>query len=187
MTTHHGTTTTADAGVEVGATRYEVMFFLTTTDDRIPEFRQVWGELGDSIVIVGGDGLWNCHIHSNQIGASIEAAIAVGKPFDIRVTDLFEQVEHIETLAEATASGTITVLSAPLEQSELQKTAVIAVSVGSGVTRLFESLGVAGHHCWRTDHETLLPKTSCKPSAKSEQKSLCCYLITPTSWRWLNR
>ncbi len=142
MTTHHGTTTTADAGVEVGATRYEVMFFLTTTDDRIPEFRQVWGELGDSIVIVGGDGLWNCHIHSNQIGASIEAAIAVGKPFDIRVTDLFEQVEHIETLAEATASGTITVLSAPLEQSELQKTAVIAVSVGSGVTRLFESLGV---------------------------------------------
>ncbi len=37
-----------------------------------------WGALGDSIVVVGGDGLWNCHVHTDDIGAAIEAGIAVG-------------------------------------------------------------------------------------------------------------
>jgi len=44
------------------------------------------------VVIVGGDGLWNCHVHTNDIGASIEAGIAAGRPDKIRVTDLL--VEH---------------------------------------------------------------------------------------------
>ena len=60
-------------------------------------FRQAWGGIGDSIVVVGGDGLWNCHIHTNDIGAAIEAGIEVGRPRQIRITDLFEQVEHIES------------------------------------------------------------------------------------------
>ena len=42
--------------------------------------------------IVGGDGLYNCHIHTDDIGAAIEAALDAGRPRDIRVTDLSEQV-----------------------------------------------------------------------------------------------
>ncbi len=130
-------------GVDDGAggTRYEVMFFLEAEDGRIGEFRSVWEALGDSIVVVGGDGLWNCHIHSNDIGGSIEAGIGVGRPFDIRVTDLFEQVEHVESLTESAtatdAGGTVSVV-----QGAPVRTAVVAVSVGAGVRRLFESLGV---------------------------------------------
>ena len=122
---------------EGDGTRYEVMFFLETDDDRIGEFRSAWEALGDSIVVVGGDGLWNCHIHSNDIGGSIEAGIGVGRPFDIRVTDLFEQVEHVESLVEAEIGGTVTTVA-----GEPVRTAVVAVSVGTGVRRLFESLGV---------------------------------------------
>jgi len=129
------------AAGDAGSTRYEVMFFLEADDDRIGEFRSAWGALGDSIVVVGGDGLWNCHIHSNDIGASIEAGIGVGRPFDIRVTDLFEQVEHVESLAESTAAaeigGTVTTMA-----GEPVRTAVVAVSAGAGVRRIFESLGV---------------------------------------------
>ena len=55
-----------------------------------------WGDLGDSIVVVGGDGIWNCHVHTDDIGAAIEAGIAVGRPRDIRVTDLLEQVADRE-------------------------------------------------------------------------------------------
>ena len=36
-------------------------------------FKSGWGAIGDSIVVVGGDGLWNCHVHTNDIGAAIEA------------------------------------------------------------------------------------------------------------------
>ena len=120
-----------------GGTRYEVMFFLEADDARIGEFRAAWEALGDSIVVVGGDGLWNCHIHSNDIGGSIEAGIGVGRPFDIRVTDLFEQVEHVESMAAAEIGGTVTTVA-----GEPVRTAVVAVSVGAGVRRIFESLGV---------------------------------------------
>ena len=61
---------------------------------RSPAFKEVWAGLGDSIVVVGGDGLWNCHIHTDDVGASIEAALDVGRPRDIRVTDLVEQIEE---------------------------------------------------------------------------------------------
>ena len=126
-------------GVEDDAdgTRYEVMFFLEADDDRIGEFRSTWEALGDSIVVVGGDGLWNCHIHSNDIGASIEAGIGVGRPYEIRVTDLFEQIEHVESLTAAEIGGTVTTIA-----GEPVHTAVVAVSVGAGVRRIFESLGV---------------------------------------------
>ena len=138
-------------------TRYEVMFFLEAEDHRIGEFRQAWDGLGDSIVIVGGDGLWNCHIHSNDIGGSIEAGIGVGRPFDIRVTDLFEQVEHIESMYEFGSGGTDASPGGGLAPSALKtetggtvatvsgepvRTAVVAVSAGAGVRRIFESLGV---------------------------------------------
>ena len=122
---------------DADGTRYEVMFFLDADDDRIGDFRTAWEALGDSIVVVGGDGLWNCHIHSNDIGASIEAGIGVGRPYDIRVTDLFEQVEHVESLTAAEIGGTVTTIA-----GEPVHTAVVAVSVGAGVRRIFESLGV---------------------------------------------
>lgn len=83
--------------VDAGEQRYEVMYFLETPDDDISAFREAWGGIGDSIVVVGGDGLWNCHIHTNDIGVAIEAGIEVGRPRQIRITDLFEQVEHIES------------------------------------------------------------------------------------------
>ena len=60
--------------------RYEVMYLLEAVEDTIPDFKEVWAGLGDSIVVVGGDGLWNCHIHTDDIGAAIEAGIDAGRP-----------------------------------------------------------------------------------------------------------
>ena len=48
--------------------------------------------MGVSIVVVGGENIWNCHVHTNNIGAAVEPGISVGKPHDIRVTDLFEEI-----------------------------------------------------------------------------------------------
>src|SRR5690606_29955898 len=72
--------------------RYEVMYLLEAPDEAIPGFKDVWAGIGDSIVVVGGDGIWNCHIHTDDIGAAIEAGIDCGRPRQIRVTDLMEQV-----------------------------------------------------------------------------------------------
>ncbi|MDA8302731.1 MAG: DAK2 domain-containing protein [Actinomycetota bacterium] len=119
--------------------RYEVMFFLEAPDEAIPGFREVWAGCGGSVVIVGGDGLYNCHIHTDDIGACIEAAIEIGRPRQIRVTDLAEQVEEERWVRDARASGD---QYEPAE--EAVTTAVVAVCAGEGVKRIFRSLGV--HH-----------------------------------------
>ena len=73
----------------------------TRDDTTIPAFREAWAAIGDSIVVVGGDGIWNCHVHTNDIGAAVEAGIDAGRPHSIRVTDLMEQVEEERWVREA--------------------------------------------------------------------------------------
>ena len=107
----------------------------------MPAFKDVWAGIGDSIVVVGGDGIWNCHIHTDDIGAAIEAALDCGRPRDIRVTDLMEQVEEERWVREsASADGT----EAPAATPSPVATAVVAVATGDGVRRIFHSLGVQG-------------------------------------------
>jgi uncharacterized protein len=127
-----------DSGSSIADLRYEVMYFLHADDDRIDGFKQAWGALGDSIVVVGGDGIWNCHVHTDDIGAAIEAGIDVGRPRDIRVTDLLEQVEGREASSHnepAWVRGEVAAL-------ERVTTGVVAVAVGAGLRTLLRGLGV---------------------------------------------
>ncbi len=117
--------------------RYEVMYFLEAPDESIPGFKDVWAGIGDSIVVVGGDGMWNCHIHTNDIGAAIEAAVDVGTPRKIRVTDLLEQVEEERWVREAEMLP-----DEPATAHEPVPCAVVAVATGDGIRRIFYSLGV---------------------------------------------
>ena len=118
--------------------RYEVMYFLEAPDHTMGAFKEVWAGLGDSIVVVGGEGLWNCHIHTNDVGASIEAALDAGRPRDIRVTDLAEQVEEERWVREgAGVPGLVSVDAGPPPRC-----AVVAVANGEGIGRIFRSLGV---------------------------------------------
>ena len=88
--------------IDVNEQRYEVMFFCDLADERIEALKQGWGAIGDSIVVVGGDGLWNCHVHTNDIGAAIEAALDLdGRPRQIRISDLFEEVATEHAVREA--------------------------------------------------------------------------------------
>jgi uncharacterized protein len=122
--------------------RYEVMYLLEAPDEAIPTFKDVWAGIGDSIVVVGGDGLWNCHIHTDDIGASIEAATDIGRPRKIRVTDLLEQVEEERWVREAADAGAID--EVPEHLLRPVTCAVVAVATGDGIRRIFHSLGVQG-------------------------------------------
>jgi uncharacterized protein len=133
-------TSALDAADDVSrGLRYEVMYFLHAPDDTIPYFKDVWAGIGDSIVVVGGDGTWNCHIHTDDVGAAIEAALDCGRPRNIRVTDLAERVEEERWVREH-AGGPV-VVEPP---GAVPTTDVVAVVTGEGVGRIFRSLGV--HH-----------------------------------------
>ena len=95
-----------DGELDVSEQRYEVMFLCDLADASIGSFKQRWGDIGDSIVVVGGDGTWNCHVHTNDIGAAIETVLDLdGRPYRIRVTDLFEEVAAEHALREAAIQG----------------------------------------------------------------------------------
>jgi hypothetical protein len=130
-----------EGGHTVGDLRYEVMYLLSAPDDTMGDFKEVWAGIGDSIVVVGGDGLWNCHIHTDDIGAAIEAGVDAGRPQRIRVTDLAEQVEEERWVREASnAPGA----GAVEPGGPVPTTSVVAVVTGDGIGRIFRSLGV--HH-----------------------------------------
>ena len=114
----------------VGDLRYEVMYFLDLVDAEIGRFKEAWGRIGDSIVVVGGEGLWNCHVHTDDIGAAIEVALtAGGRPWQIRVTDL-----HDEAAAEHDVRE---------EAMRRPRTCgVVAVADGTGLVELLGRLGV---------------------------------------------
>jgi len=138
-------------GNSIADLRYEVMFFLDVPDDSIGTFRSAWAEVGDSIVVVGGDGIWNCHIHTDDIGTAIEAGIAVGRPHQIRVTDLLEEVEEREWVSAEIGGVPDAAAGEPVP------TAVVAVGVGVGVVAILRSMGV---HAVVTGGQSMNPSTA---------------------------
>lgn len=123
-------------GDKVSALRYEVMYLLDAPDHTIPAFKESWDAIGDSIVVVGGDGIWNAHVHTNDVGAAIEAGIEAGRPSKIRIADLLEQVEEEHWVRQAADHP------AADQASPTVTTAVVAVAVGEGIRRLLRSVGV---------------------------------------------
>ena len=145
--------------LDVSEQRYEVMYFLELADERIGDFKNGWGAIGDSIVVVGGDGLWNCHVHTNDIGAAIEVALGLeGRPKQIRVSDLFEEVdeEHAKREAELTGGSNALETRAGAGLPPVT-TAVVAVCTGDGLVELFAQLGVQGVV---TGGQTMNPSTA---------------------------
>ena len=149
-----------DGVVDVSELRYEVMFLLNIEDAKSKAFMEAWGKIGDSIVVVGGDGLYNCHVHTNDIGAAIEAPLELGgKPFKIRVTDLFEEVaeEHAQREAELGVANTTPVRRPAVKQLPPVNCAVVAVCSGDGLAELFGQMNVQGVV---TGGQTLNPSTA---------------------------
>lgn len=121
--------------LDLDGPRYEVMFLLDAGDDGGPALREVWAGIGESIVVVGDAGGWNCHIHTDDIGGAVEAGIAIGTPHRIIVTDLFEQS------AEA---GFHDEPFEPLPAFAAAAIGVVPVAAGAGVLGLFRDAGAQG-------------------------------------------
>lgn len=106
---------------------YEVMYLLDTDgpgDVAVAGLRQRLAGLGDSLVVVGGDGLWNVHVHVDDVGAAVEAGIDAGRPRRIQVTHFAEQVARARE-----------------RRSERKGRAVVAVVAGPGLAALFRDAG----------------------------------------------
>jgi DAK2 domain fusion protein YloV len=104
-----------------GGPAYEVMYLLEADDDKIPALRALLLPLGDSLVVVGGDRLWNVHVHVDDVGAAIEAGIAAGRPYRVAVTHFAAQI----AAQRAPRKGRV----------------VISATTGAGLTALCQEAG----------------------------------------------
>ncbi|GAA3376286.1 DAK2 domain-containing protein [Streptomyces racemochromogenes] len=78
-------------GQEQGGPAYEVVYLLEASDEAVAGLRAGLDLLGDSLVVVGGDGLWNVHVHVDDPGAAVEAGVEAGRPHRIRITHFGDQ------------------------------------------------------------------------------------------------
>jgi dihydroxyacetone kinase-like predicted kinase len=90
--------TAAGEDLVEGGPAYEVMYLLEADDEQVPPLRTTLDGLGDSLVVVGGDRLWNVHVHVDDVGAAIEAGLAAGRPYRIAVTHFADQIDRQRTV-----------------------------------------------------------------------------------------
>jgi dihydroxyacetone kinase-like predicted kinase len=65
---------------------YEVQYLLEAQDEAVALLRSQLALLGDSLVVTGGEGLWNVHVHVDDVGAALERGVQAGRPSRITVT-----------------------------------------------------------------------------------------------------
>ncbi|WP_354608473.1 DAK2 domain-containing protein [Streptomyces panacea] len=99
---------------------FEVIYLLETDEAGIARLRRRLDALGDSLVVVGGDGLWNVHVHVDDAGAAVEAGVEAGRPYRIRITHFGAAAGH---------------------QRERAQRAVVAVVPGEGLAGLCAEAG----------------------------------------------
>ncbi|MEN3586002.1 DAK2 domain-containing protein [Streptomyces sp. ZYX-F-203] len=120
----------AGVGEPAGGPAFEVVYLLEAEDTSIERLRARLDTLGESLVIVGGDGLWNVHVHVDDAGAAIEAGVEAGRPHRIRVTHFDRDDAHARMPA--------TPLQDPAERA---RRAVVAVVPGEGLAALYAECG----------------------------------------------
>lgn len=127
----------ADAASGAATPAYEVMYLLEpTSPEAVAELRTRLAEIGDSLVVVGNDDLWSIHVHVDDAGAAVEAGIAAGRPYQVRITHFDDTVHghgggHGHGRPGSHGAGT----------TRRTGRAVVAVSAGPGLAALFEDAG----------------------------------------------
>ncbi|WP_031485168.1 DAK2 domain-containing protein [Streptomyces bicolor] len=112
--------------LDAGGPAFEVIYLLEAEDAAVARLRERLDGLGDSLVIVGGDGLWNVHVHVDDAGAAVEAGVEAGRPYRIRITHFGAGDAH--TTGERS----------PRERVQR---AVVAVVPGEGLAGLYTEAG----------------------------------------------
>ncbi|WP_369249430.1 DAK2 domain-containing protein [Streptomyces sp. R41] len=111
-----------------GGPAFEVIYLLEAEDAAVARLRDRLDVLGDSLVVVGGDGLWNVHVHVDDAGAAVEAGVEAGRPYRIRITHF-----GLGDVHTAGAAG-----RPPRERAQR---AIVAVVPGEGLAGLYMEAG----------------------------------------------
>lgn len=122
--------------------RFEVQYLLDADEQRAGELRSNLQDIGDSVVVVGAAGLLTVHVHTNEVGAAIEAGLRLGRPSQIQVAAFSDQIEEFGRRQEAGAAAAAGTGARPDPADHAQRRLVcVAVLPGPGLRAVAEQLG----------------------------------------------
>ncbi len=112
---------------ELSRYRYCTSFFVEGETVDPEELERELTKLGDSLLVVGGPGAVKVHVHTDEPGAALALATERGVIEEVDIKNM-----HIQTADRTQRLG-----------RETGVTGAVAVALGDGNRRLFESLGAA--------------------------------------------
>ncbi len=114
--------------------------FMVKTDKIAPEdFKKEIEHFGDSLIVVGDEGLIKIHIHTNNPGELMEKAISYGDLDRIKIENM--RLQH-EVRIEQNKDAKIEAV-APSIRSEIDKGfGIISVAMGEGLSKIMKDFGV---------------------------------------------
>lgn len=111
---------------------YCTEFILESNSISDTEIRDIMLKYGDSLAVVGDEGIIKVHVHTNDPGLVLQDALKYGQLVTIKIENM--KLQHENTLIEE-ANETA-------QLSEEKEYGFIATSMGEGLAKIFKDFGV---------------------------------------------
>lgn len=139
----------ADADIRFGyCTEFIIMLEKKFDDSDERAFKRYLESIGDSIVCVADEDIVKIHVHTNDPGLAIQKALTYGSLTRMKIDNMREEhnervIQNAQKVAEEQKAQDKKETSAPAAKSEERKeNGFISVSVGDGLSEIFQDLGV---------------------------------------------
>lgn len=122
--------------------QYCTEFILESNKVEDTKIRDIMLNYGDSLAVVGDDGVIKVHVHTNEPGKVLQEALAYGQLLTIKIENM--KMQHENTLLEIGKEDEQIALSRSSEvEAEPEKEfGFIATSMGDGLANIFKDFGV---------------------------------------------
>ena len=134
-----GTSSNVEVNVEQNVSSEDIKFQYCTEfileSDKIDDLaiRDMYMKFGDSLAVVGDEGVIKVHVHTNDPGLAIQEALKYGQLLTIKIENMKLQHEN-KVLNETGQTQDI-----PVEEKDY---GFIATSMGDGLAQIFKDFGV---------------------------------------------
>jgi len=116
--------------IDLPSHRYCTEFIVEGKGIPQAELRAKLADRADSVLVLKENDLTHVHLHTDDPGEALQAAATYGRVFQVKVDDMYNQVQGF--------------IKGEKDRKEVkEKTAVIAVSPGEGITEILRSIGAS--------------------------------------------
>lgn len=134
-----GISSNVEVNVEQNISSEDIKFQYCTEfileSDKIDDLavRDMYMKFGDSLAVVGDEGVIKVHVHTNDPGLAIQEALKYGQLLTIKIENM--KLQHENKVLNETAQTK----DVPVEEKEY---GFIATSMGEGLAQIFKDFGV---------------------------------------------